>query len=222
MLTILHGENIVFSREKLLELTNSFKKKGGEAVNKEAKKITVAELEQLLGETNLFDQSKLVVLEGLHSLPRSKRKDDLIEMIKNTSAEIILWEKRNLTKTMLKKFPENKEFEFKLTNQLWKWLDSFGLKPNLQLLKQVIEQNGAEMTFAMLCRQIRLLIQIKDSGTMRGAPFMIFKLKKQATLLNLSDLLNLHNKLLNLDIQIKTSKNLLNLEQSLNLLILSI
>ena len=222
MLTILHGENIVFSRQKLLELTRAFKKKGGEVVNKEAKKISIADLEQLLGETNLFDQSKLVVLEGLHSLPRSKRKTDLTEMVSATSAEVILWEKRNLTKTMLKKFPEASDFEFKLSNQLWKWLDNFGSQPNLKLLKEVIEQNGAEMTFAMLCRQIRLLIQIKDTGTMSGAPFMIFKLKKQAKQFTLVNLLSLHKKLLNLDIKAKTSGNLLNLDQSLDLLVLSI
>lgn len=232
MITILHGDNTVQSRNKLAQFISLAKNKKQDIIRLEAKKTTLPELEQMLGSNNLFGNSQLIIVEALHSLPQSKRKNDFIDLIAQTSQssqnmEIILWEKRALTPTMLKKFPKNKEEHFKLTNQLFKWLDS--LSPNnktktsqLKNLHKAIEDNGEHMCFVMLIRQIRLLIQAKDGGNIKGPPFMISKLKKQAQDFSLDMLLDIYRNLLQIDLKMKTSQNQLSLAQSLDLFIVNL
>ena len=232
MLTILHGDNTVQSRNELAQLINLAKNNSQEIVRLDAKKIAIPQLEQALGSDSLFGNSQLIIIETLHSLPRSKKKNALIDLIAKTNhssenIEIILWEKRALTATMLKKLPQAKAKMFKLTNQLFKWLDSFS--PNnktkttqLKTLHRAINDNGDHMCFVMFIRQIRLLIQAKDNGKIKGPPFMITKLRKQAQAFTLEKLIDLYNKLLEIDLKMKTSQNKLSLAQNLDLLIINL
>src|SRR5260221_389865 len=197
---ILHGENTVQSRNRLFQLTSDARKKGELVVHIETKLLDFPTLEEAFGNQNLFGESKLVVIEELHSLIKSKRKDELISYVGNFAAtaedsglQIVLWEKRALTPTMLKKFPSAKSEEFKITNSLFKWLDSIGVTggnaaqngqnaklTSLKLLRDALEKDGDFMCFTMFIRQIRLLIKVKDGAVAGMPPFMIGKLKQQA------------------------------------------
>jgi DNA polymerase III delta subunit len=227
MIIILHGENTIKSRARLTQLVNDLKVKNQEIIRLEAKKLELAQLEETLLKNSLFGNQETLIIEELHSLPKSKKKDELISLLANsTQKDIILWEKRDLTATMLKKFPQGKAEQFKLTNALFSWLDLFHhqtpIKQNLQALQKAIKNNGDYMCFIMLARQISLLIYAKDGGQIKGAPFMISKLKKQAQAFSFEKLLGLHKQLFELDQQMKSSKNLLTLEQALDVLTISL
>lgn len=222
MIIILHGENTIKSRDKLVELINQFKANNQSIIRLDAKKLDIPQLEENLLKNNLFGNEEIILIEELHSLPRSNKKNELINLIANSTKDILLWEKRSLTKTMLKKFPQAKVEEFKLSNSLFSWLDLFNpktpIKKNLLALDQAINANGDYMCFVMLIRQISLLIYTKDGGQPAGAPFMISKLKKQAQGFSLNQLLKIHEKLFDLDERMKSSKNYLSLAQELDVL----
>jgi DNA polymerase III delta subunit len=228
---ILHGENTVQSRNRLFQLSSHAKEKNVQILHLDAKTLDIPTLEDALGSTSLFGEEKVIIIEELHSLPKSKRKDELIQFLsdfaqtESLSPEVILWEKRDVTATMLKKFSGAKNEQFKVTNTLFRWLDSLigiksqaNVKQMLSLLRDTINQDGAEMCFAMFPRQIRMLIQAKENNFGAMAPFMIGKLKKQASTFTLDQLLKIHHTLLIIDIGHKTSSSQLNLTQELELL----
>lgn len=224
---IIHGENTVASRSKLLEYIDQAKASEQEIVRVEAKALGEAELEELLGTSDLFGTEKTIIIEGLHSLPKSKKQKRLIELLANNQIHsLILWEKRALTKTMLKAFPNAKNFEFKVSKTLFTWLDMLGQKGSetkkLTVLHDAIKTDGEYFCFLMLIRQSRMLIQVKSGGKIAGAPFMIAKLKKQADQFTLESLRALHKKLLEIDQQQKTSTASLTLNQQLDLLTLTL
>lgn len=225
-MTILHGENTVQSREKLVTLIREARAAGNDVVTLSAAKLTPAQLESALQKTSLFGTTQLVVIEELHSLPKSARKTQLIEIVSQANVDVILWEKRELTKTMLKAFPRAKVEFFRLTNSLFAWLDSLSpavaKSQQLQLLQKAITANGEQMCFVMLMRQVRLLIQVKDGGRPAGPPFMISKLAKQARDFTLEQLLALHKQIFHLDQAAKTSGSFFTLGQELDLLVVNL
>jgi len=227
MLTIIHGESQVASRTKLVELINEAKKQNKEIYTLIADKLDRAKLETAFLGDSLFGQEKILVLEGLYSLPKSKKKDELINLISVASIDLILWEKKSLTKTDLKKLPSNlRDFEFKVSAKLWNFLDQLSPNPKakndlLRLCHQSVAGESAEFVFLMLARQLRLLIQVKDGAPLKIAPFMQGKLQKQAQTFSRDKLLELHHKLYQIDQKLKQSASLLNLEAELDLFLLS-
>lgn len=221
---ILHGEHTIKSRNRLTELTQDARSKGQDVFRFSAKELTPALVEENLASSSLFGTEKIVVFEEVHSLPKSQKKDQLIKMLAAASDQpIILWEKRTLTPTMLKPFKNAKIEEFKLSSVLFRWLDSLGTSTNktkqLQELHEIYVADGAEFCFAMLARQVRLLISAKDDGQLKGAPFIVSKLRKQAHGFTLEKLLSTHKQLLQFDLAHKQSQTRQTLEQELDLLI---
>ncbi len=227
MLKIIHGENQVASRKKLSELVSEAKKQNQEIVSLEAEKMDRAKLESTLLSDSLFGGSKILVIECLHSLPKSKKKDEFIDLISSASIDIILWEKKLLTKTDFKKLPSTAPvFEFKITVKLWSLLDHLSTNPKnknaiLKLLKESVESDGAEFVFLMILRQIRMLIQVKEEQTLKMAPFMLSKLRSQAREFTLEKLLQIHQQLYQIDQKQKQSASLLSLAAELDLLLLN-
>lgn len=224
-LTLIHGDHTLQSRSKLLELETTAKNQGATLQKIEAKALTESVLEEILGSHSLFAENKVIIVEELHSLPLSGKRTKLIEMLAHSQASLILWEKRALTKTMVSKLNPQLVFEFKLSPVLFKWLDSLSgkietKKNQVTLFHETLEIEDAQMCFAMLCRQIRLLIQAKEGSNLKGAPFMIAKLQRQSQLFSLSQLLKWHTALLDLDLKQKTSQTWQKLEDELDLLLL--
>lgn len=221
---IIHGENTALSRKKLQELITQAKTNGTAITRLESKRLTPASLQEAIGGNSLFGEDKLIIVEELHSLPASKRKKELIEQISNSGFEnLILYEKRKLTATMLKKVGSSDPYEFKISNTLWKFLDHIGGRDKtkvLKLLKESITQNDEFFVYTMIIRQIRMLITAKDGGVIKGAPFMITKLQSQARNLSLEQLLKVHKQLFELDIKQKNSLLPLTLGQELDLILL--
>jgi len=223
MLKVIHGENQVASRKKLVEFIEQAKQQHKEVLSLSAEKLDRAKLESALLSESLFGHEKLLVIEGLYSLPKSKKKDEFIELISSASIETILWDKKLLTKTDFKKLPTNLEnFEFKITPKMWSFLDTLSTNPKaktsmMKLFKESVEGDGAEFVFLMIARQIRILIQVKENKPPKVAPFMLSKLSRQAKEFSLKKLLDLHQQLYLIDQKQKQSTGLLNLEGELDL-----
>jgi DNA polymerase III delta subunit len=231
MVTIIHGENTIQSRNILFTLIQAAQQQKQNILRFDAKRLTLPDLENALGSDSLFAEEKLIIIDELHSLPKSKKQDELIAKIVETEKQqgnqitIILWEKRELTATMLKKFPTAKIQYFKLTSSLFRWLDSLSgdkqlitQKKMIEILHQAIESDGDVMCFVMLVRQIRYLLQAKEGSLTSGAPFMITKLNKQAQGFSPEQLLRIHHQLLEMDLRQKTSASTLGLGRELELL----
>jgi DNA polymerase III delta subunit len=222
MTIILHGENTIKSREKLVQIISDLKINKKSVTRLEAKKLDLANLEEELAKSSLFGEDETIVIEEIHSLPRSKKKDSLIQLLSNTDRDIVLWEKRNLTPTMLKKFPQARTEIFKISNTLFSWLDIFHPKTpaqkNLESLDKAIKSNGDYMCFVMLIRQIGLLIHVKDGGRPAGPPFMVSKIKKQASYFSMEKLLDIHRDLFEIDRKMKSSQSFMSMKQELDIL----
>jgi len=223
MITVIHGDNQVASREKLTQLLQEALQKNLEIINLEAEKLDRLQLETALLSNQLFGQDKLLVIDALHSLLKSAKKEELIKLVINASSDIILWEKKSLGKLELKKLPTNAtSFEYKSSKQLWTFLDSLqsgsaNKNKLLQLLHQSCDSESSEFVFLMLARQVRLLIQVREGGLVKLAPFMISKLQRQAKRFTLEKLLQLHQQLFMIDFKQKQSKNFLPLAAELDL-----
>ncbi len=223
---IIHGDNIVQSRDKLVNLLDNKKTNSQIQVKRiQAKKLELALLEESLQSQNFFDNPKLLVIEELHSLPKSQKKKNLIQALANSSENIILWEKRKLTKTMLKKFPKAQIYKYELTNYLFKWLDSINpqknIKSQLDLFTKALEENGEWSCFSLLCWKIRMLIQAKENQ-LKTAPFLKKKAQQQSKLFTMNQLLRIHTLLLKWDLKLKQSNNIFSLEQSISWLIMNL
>lgn len=223
-MTIIHGENTIKSRQALLDLIERFKSQGYEIVSLSAKNLSTAQLEQALGGESLFGHSKVVIVEELHSQQESAKRKQLVSLLAATSAEVILWEKRLLTATMLKKFPKATVDTYKASSILFSWLDSLGKKGNpasqIKQLQEICNQESAQFCLSMIIRQIRLLIASKDDGQLKAAPFVVVKLKQQAQKFTIDQLVALHSKLVGIEFAQKRSLSKLTLEQQLQLFVL--
>lgn len=230
MITVLHGENEVSSRDKLTQLIQTAQATNKTIQRLDAKRLDLAALESALSANSLFGEDRLVIIDKLHSLPRSKKKTQLIELVSKfanaTGLNIILWEKRSLTPTMIKKINPDKLEEFKTSSDLFKWLDSLdggkrNIKHQLSLLEKASNNDGEQICFAMLIRQIRLLITAREGSPVKGHPFVVQKVNSQAKKFELSQLLQIHRQLLTIDQKMKTSTNLLSLKAEMDLLLLN-
>lgn len=235
---LIHGDNTFKSREKLGAIIDQIKNENIEITRLDAPSLSLNDLENALLSNALFVQPEAILIEGLHSLPTSGRKKELLsycsEYLQKQSKDpesypkqLILWEKRLLTKTMLKPFVAvgAEIFEFKVSSQLFKWLESLTPEKSrktslLVSLQTVLSQENEFIIFSMFARQIRLLLELKSGSLPKVAPFLVGKLKKQAGLFTEQQLLEIHKKLVQIDTNIKTSGSHLTLAQQLDLLVL--
>lgn len=225
MITILHGDNEPQVHAHVVEYMQAARKKNADVVRLDAKKIEITNLEIAIGTDALFAIEKTVVIDGLFSLPKSKRKDTLIEWLREHDTSevfVILAEKKTLTATQLKSFPHAAAVVFKHPAILFQWLETFGTQPvapSLEMLHKVLEREDAELAFIMLIRQVRILLSFVSDGVFDGPPFLRGKVASQARYFTKAKLLALHARLLELDEGQKTSKNTLTLAQNLDLLV---
>ena len=230
MITILHGDNQVKTREHLTSAIQQFKLKGGqEVIHLNGKKITQTDLIQATETASLFGSDKLVIIEQLFSRPQSQQKKDLFIYLDTISKDlnlpaIIIWEDQLITPAKLKFLKNSSNHSFKLPQQLFSFLESIKPGNNTSLQKlfiQLSQHEAIEMIFVMVIRQIRLLIMAKDKALLLS-PWQQQKLTSQANYFNLDQLLKLHKELLQIDTNNKTGKNLLTLQQSLDIFLAKI
>lgn len=228
MIKVYHGENQAISRKAYVAEIEKAKNSGKETVILEGKKMTLTDLTQCLQTSSLFKFPRVTFIENLFSLPAGQEKEKMVDLVSaETSSEIVIWESKELSKTVIEQNRSKAQFFlFKIPDLLFSFLDS--LKPgekknNLTGLEKVLDNGEPEMVFLMVVRQIRLLILAKDGEKyLTGQSWQKEKLLRQSQLFSGDFLASLYKKLLETDYRQKTSQTLFNLHSSLELLILEI
>lgn len=161
-------------------------------------------------------------MENLFSRKKSKEVEQIWLYLKNYTGEIdiILWEKKAIGKILQRNLPTKttiKEFKtpaiiFKLVEQL----DPQNKAIALNTLENCLLKESAEFIFAMIIRQIRILLQLKLGQTIAGAPWIIGKLKSQAGKFSQAQLEKAYTKLYKIDKQIKTGATPMDLDWHLS------
>ncbi len=221
---ILHGDNAVGLRAYLLNLVSNAKKHS-EVVEVSAKDLTISSIESLLFTQELFSKEKTVLINGYFSLPKGNVKEKLKSFIASSSYEVVLIEKKAVKITDLKVFPNAKVYEFKTSTKVFQFVESVAPnngKNSITILSECVIHDDVEMCFSMLSRQVRMLIKAKDGIFTGVPPFALAKLKKQAQLFSMEDLIKLYNELTRIDEEEKTSVSQLTLHQKLDLLLLKL
>jgi len=227
MLTLIHGENLTKSREKLWQIKTEAQAKGQKIETLLAKKIKPSDLEIALAASDLFGQERLLVIEELHSLAHSKKRTGYMNAINQASEHlaIVLWDKKLLSASNLKKYPQAQEFKFKMGKALWKLVDELSPKnkpAQLKTLHRAIEEDSAHFCLSMITKRIRELLAFSEGAVAGIHPFVKRKLARQVKNFSQPQLFRLHQKLYELDAQIKQSQNLLPLEAQLDLFLLNL
>ncbi len=224
---IIHGEDIVSARNHLNDELEKAKSSSAGVSRFDARDLDLTKLTQVLEAMTLFGLQPMIIIEGLFSLPKSKNKERLIEFLtKYQDRQIILFENKNLTATALKPFKKAAVSGHKPAAIIFTFLDS--LKPgsvsrSLSLLDQLENANQPpELVFAMLVRQVRLLIQALEPNSLKGAPWQKSRLTSQARAFGEGGLLKLHHDLYHIDKQLKIGANPLPLSTQLFTLIASL
>lgn len=220
---IFHGENIVESRKALWQEVSKAKEKGVEVVTLNGAKTDLTEIRSALESSSLFGQDKLVILENFLSLASCPFKKKSLDYLKKGKFEnsLILWEEKQLRSIPLK-VPIKL---FRLDPILFRFLESLRQEQpgkSLALLEKLKKKEKPEMIFYMIARQVRLLILAKDlgqSGLTGFATWQKQRLISQAKFFNLEHLIRIYKKLLEIDLEQKTSRDPLPLSSRLDLLV---
>lgn len=223
---VFSGDDIVSSRKAFLEQAESLRQKGYEIEKISGKDLSLEKLESSLGAKTLFGEKRALAIEGFLSLTKSKEKDEVLKKISSFDEAVLLfWEGKEFSKADQQKFPKEFVFKnFKLPSSLFSFLES--LKPNqkktnLENFRKVIEEVDEFFLFAMLARQVRLLILAQEKS-LNVLPWQKAKLEKQAKEFDKENLLSLYKKMLELDFKQKTSQTPFSFKESLELLIAEI
>jgi DNA polymerase III delta subunit len=227
---ILHGDDIVSSRNQLQKLLSEAKLAQKEIIQLDGKKCTLTDIKQALESQSLFDQEKLVVIENLFSRQDSKEKKSIINYLFSpiTPIPLIIWESRQLAATQLKGSPKTAIQEFKLPTVIFQFLDTFSpgdSNQNLTLLNQVLQTQPPEILFGMFIKRLRYLIVAKHSSqSLSQFPelrdWQQRKILQQANQFTTDQLLNLNQKFMETDYQIKTGRTNLSLIKHLELVVM--
>lgn len=225
MITLLHGDNQVLSRQKLNDLLTKAQNEKKEIIKLDGLQINLNALIQSLTSTSLFGLQKLLVIENLFSRINSKEKGNIISYLKKEvfDYDIIFWEKKEIPGTTTRWLPKSWVNQiFKISPAIFKLLDSLKPKNNQVLINYFhlsLRQENTELVFYLLTRRFRELIKATTLGNdgMKGAPWQINKIINQSKGFTLNYLKDLYQKLLHLDYDIKTGTSIMPLEWHLDL-----
>lgn len=217
MITVLHGDDVVASRQELMRRIEEAKKAGKEVRRLDGTSLDAPMLTQALESLSLFGDTVLVVIE------KGMAKGIKLPM---TDADVVIWEDREIGKTPLSLLGTHVAVQrFTVPPALWQFLDA--IRPHhhalLSLLHRALEQDTAERVFAMVIQRVRRLIMLKDGVTPEGLQgWQASRLTRQAKLFTMEGLLTMENQLLAIDISIKTGSSPFSLAQQLELFVLDI
>ncbi len=219
---IFHGDDQATSRKHLHTLTTNLKSRDILIQHLNGKHITPAELEIAVATSNLFQQ-EAVLIEYLFSRPRSKDQKTCLQYLASYTGnkDLILWDKKNLTKTQLKLFPTARVKLAKTPVLLWRLIDS--LLPNsrstfIPLMHQTARESEEGFIFIMIARRVSDLIIAKSGDTSKLQAWTRSRVMAQARNWNESTLINIHSALTKHDHALKTGQTKLSYLEALDMI----
>lgn len=228
MITILHGDNTVLSRQQLYDILERQRTAGRSIKSFQASELDVPKLMSAVQPSSLFGDEQVVVVERLFRLRSKKQLEQFLSVLcDNCSSEIVIWEDKNIPAASLKPLQaaQPNVQAFKTSPVVFQLLDLIGNPAQraklLQLLHHSYQQDSAEFVFSMIAGRIRQLIAVSEGQTNAIKAFTLNKLRQQVRHFSLSKLLRLHEQLYQIDLAQKRSATLLTLEQQLDLFVLA-
>jgi len=223
---LIHGENLVQSREKLDQLIQQLPP-SSQIIKLVGKRLTLNQLHQHLRSTGLFAEQKTLILFGILSLPQSDLKKKLIQTFKDfPDTSVIFYEEKNVHASTIKSLKLSPVFQFKPDVLVFKFLDNFSPQQSSQALEYLDQlkqsHQSLDMVFALLAMRVRQLIQATSPEKLKTSPWQKQRLVTQAKLFTPSSLISLHQQLYRIDLQHKTGINPPDLYTQLNQLLLSL
>ncbi len=225
MITILAGEDVISSRNKL----NDFLRDKKNPIRLDGKKITLADIEMQLSSGSLFVVEKTIVIDGFSKFkPQDKLIEQLLNFEKDKSTHIFLWDESDPSAKLKNSFKGTPILNFAFPKFYYTFLDTFepGSKKTLELLSQVLKTFEAEQVLYGLIKRIRQLMVLKGDSYMEFSEFakmqewQLSKLRSQAARFQESDLKKIFIKLADLDKLLKTSSMTMPLQAYLDNLII--
>lgn len=231
MIHLFHGENTEASRQELSQLREKYMNK--EVVVLDGRTLSVTDLVQATESASLFQTERLVIIENLFSQQLSKKNTDSKPFLNILSLlpkniEAVFWEAKELPKTTISLFPKTTDIAlFKPHRVIFSFVESLipgNTREMLSHFEASLKNDAPELIFVMLVRQIRYLLLIKDMGLkVTGlSPWQKSKFMRQAEKFTVSDLLSLYQKLLDIDVTIKTGISPFSLSRELRLFLLKL
>ena len=198
---VLHGDYTTKLYERLSKFIDVAKKRDWEIVNDEINQTP-----------SLFNKEALTIVRKYNLIT----KRDIRNIVK-IPGTLVIYHEGHIPQLFLKDLPkETKIEEFKLPKLIWNFLDNISVK----LLHEVIKTEPVEFVFSLLSKRFRDLYWVKnESRIMNYAPWQISKLKKQSEKYTTREVVQIINKLAEIDIKVKTSKA--DLISELDLLLIS-
>ncbi len=228
MLILIHGDDIVACRKALFELKDKYS--DSELISFLGSEISITDIISATDSPSLFSQGKVLILENLLGQSKPKVKEEiLLYLNKSADIPVILYEEKEVDKTnLIKYFSKAKIIACKLPQQLFKFLDSIKSSSPSQVLntfRNIIKERQDEFVLSMLIRQWRNLIVAKDLGE-KGFPgvptWQTGKFIRQADFFSLKQLVSSYRQLLAADLKVKTGGTSFNLNQLLDIFLVSL
>ncbi|MEK7165556.1 MAG: hypothetical protein AAB874_01975 [Patescibacteria group bacterium] len=226
MLHLLHGDNIERSRKELTNIKQKASDK--EIISLDGKTVTLTDVEQALQTNSLFGMERLVIIENLFTKRFTRKTADFVPFLQQIEripqeVTVVFWEEKELSKTAINQFPKNTDIAlFRPDKIIFQLVESIlpGNSGNvLELLTLSLKKDSPELIFAMLIRQVRLLMMVKDLGKSAHelAPWQAARIAKQAQHFTWDQLLKLHEQLFTIDVKIKSGLSAFNLASEMKL-----
>lgn len=209
---IIHGDNTIISYKRLTEILATAQSNGFKTVFLE-QSVGLTDLRQELSPQDLFGNTNFIVINNLLSSAKSAKKEKLLDFLESADTEnLVLYETKSINLNSLKRFSKAKIETFKVESTIFKFLDQIKPKNTAQLLRGyaqlVTEGCEPEYVFAMVLRQVRLLIQIKTNfSRTKVSPYAKKYLVQQSSLFSLNQLLLLHASLYEIEKGVKSGSS---------------
>ena len=226
MFHLFHGENVDASRKELQAWREKYVER--EVIILSGKSNSFTDLVQAAESGSLFQKDKLVLAENFFASKKIEAKA-LLTWLKRlpTTTEIIFWEEKELSKTLLNLFPKTTDIAlFRFEKSVFSFLESLrpGITSDLVAnFDYCLQTAPSELVFSLLVRQLRYLIMVKDAtASIDLSPWQLGKFRRQAEIFTLTQLLTLYRKLLQIDVKIKTGQTPFTLAEEIRLFLVKI
>lgn len=231
MITIVHGDDIVMSRNYLQEQKRKLTKLESLDGQFELEKFI-----QISQGSNLFFNEKNIFIENFFSknkLNSNLTKNILDYINKNSSSfNLILWEGKELQKKYLNLFNKPSIKGFMIPKTIFSFLESVtpgNYKISIRLFHTALQNTEPELVFFMIQRQFRMLLAAADEKSeekidevTRLATWQKGKLIKQAKLFSIDKLIELYDNLYRIELKQKTGGLPFSLDKAIDFFLLSI
>lgn len=229
MLSIIHGDDLVLTRNKLSEIVSDF-----QVVSKfDGKNVTYDDLVADSLSSDLFFAKKAIVVENYFARGGSSNRkisDFLVKILDTKDIYIILWEDTKIDGRSLRKFSNAKILLFEQPKDYFIFLDSLKVQNDIDLksiFDRLSQSFSSEMLFYSIIKRIKTLILLKENMTDSSsetkflAPWQISKLRKQAAFWNLDALEKYLERLFDIEKRMKTGGLALTLSKHIDILLFS-